>query len=80
MKNSYLKQLKKVWICFNHMGLVAKKTVFGGLRATNRQTSLISAFVICFLESIISKLASSEISIFYLVSVAEETGSNLNFS
>ena len=33
-----------------------------------------SAFVIRFLESIISKLAVSEISIFKLVSVAEETG------
>ena len=35
---------------------------------------LISAFVIHFLKSIISKLASSEISIFYLVSVAEQAG------
>ena len=34
---------------------------------------LISAFVIRFLESIISKLAICQISIFYLVSVAEET-------
>ena len=35
---------------------------------------LISAFVIRFLESIIRKLVTGEISIFYLVSVAEETG------
>ena len=35
---------------------------------------LISAFVIRFLESLISKLASSEIPIFYLVSVSKETG------
>ena len=35
---------------------------------------LISAFVIPLLESFISKLASSEISIFKLVSVAEDTG------
>ena len=35
---------------------------------------LISAFVICFLKSIISKLATGEISIFKLVSEAEETG------
>ena len=41
---------------------------------------LISAFVIRFLESIISKLATSEISIFLLVSVAEETGLNLTLS
>ena len=38
--------------------------------------SLISAFVICFLESVISKLATRELSIFWLVSVAEETGLN----
>ena len=36
--------------------------------------SLISAFVIRFLESITSRLATSEISLFLLVSVAEETG------
>ena len=35
--------------------------------------SLISAFVICCLESTICKLATGEISIFYLVTVAEET-------
>ena len=40
---------------------------------------LTSAFVIHLLERIISKLASSEISIFYLVSVAVETGSSLAF-
>ena len=39
--------------------------------------SLISAFVIHFLESNIYTLATSTISIFYLVSVAEETGLNL---
>ena len=38
---------------------------------------LISAFVIRLLESIISQLASSEISMFYLVSVAEEAGLTL---
>ena len=36
--------------------------------------SLISAFVLGLLESIISRLATREISIFYLVSVAEESG------
>ena len=41
---------------------------------------LISAYVIPFLKCIISKLASREISIFYLVSVAEETGLNLTLS
>ena len=42
--------------------------------------SLISAFVFCSLESIISKLATSEISIFYLVPVAEQAGLNLTLS
>ena len=42
--------------------------------------SLISAFVIRFLESTISKLASSEISIFQLVPVAEQAGLNLTLS
>ena len=36
--------------------------------------SLISAFAIHKLNSIVSKLAPSEISLFYLVSVAEGTG------
>ena len=39
--------------------------------------SLIIAFVILFLESIIWKLATGNISIFKLVSVAEETGFSL---
>ena len=41
---------------------------------------LISAFNIRFLEHIISKVAKSKISIFYLVSVAEETGLSLALS
>ena len=41
---------------------------------------LISAFVICFLENIISKLATNEISIFQLVSVVEETSLSLTLS
>ena len=41
--------------------------------------SLISTFVIHLLESIISKFAKSEFSIFWLVSVAEETGLGLTF-
>ena len=39
--------------------------------------SLISAFVIRFVESIICKLATDEISIFWLVPVAKETGLKL---
>ena len=42
--------------------------------------SLISAFVIRFLESIIRILVKGEISIFYLFSEAEERGFNLAFS
>ena len=38
---------------------------------------MISIFVIRFLERFTSKLATSEISIFYLISVAEETGLDL---
>ena len=42
--------------------------------------NLISTFVICLLESSISELASSKISIFYIVSVAELAGLNLALS
>ena len=42
--------------------------------------SLSSAFVICVLESTISKLATSEISIFLLVPVAEQATLNLTLS
>ena len=42
--------------------------------------SLISAFVIRFLESIICKLATGEISIFQMVSVAKYTGLKLALS
>ena len=61
------------------MGRNASKPVFRGF-AKNTDTgqlkhprTLISAYVIRFLESIICKLAIGEISIFWLVSVAEET-------
>ena len=54
------------------------KTCLSGLRTTKAQTSLciralFSTFVICVLESIISKIETSDILIFYLVSVAKET-------
>ena len=59
------------------MGQNMRKPVSGGSRTTKVQISLgrlVSTFVIRFLESIIiSKLATGEISIFLLVSVAEET-------
>ena len=72
----------KIGISLNflvNMGLDTRKPVFRGF-ANNTGTdqpahlcSLISAFVIRFLESTICKLATGEISIFYIVSVAEET-------
>ena len=68
------------------MGLDARKPDFGGF-ANNTGAdqpahlrSLICAFVIRLLESIISRLATSEISIFWLVTVAEETGLKLALS
>ena len=47
----------------SHMGLNARKPVFGGVNNKGadlpaHQHRLISAFVICFLESVISKLAT----------------------
>ena len=41
---------------------------------------LISAFFVDLLETIISKLSTSEISIFLLVTVAEKTGLSLGLS
>ena len=63
-----------------YLGLDTRKPVFGILRTTKAQTSLpslISAFVIRFLERTICKPAIGEISICLLVSVAEETGLKL---
>ena len=56
-----------------YMGLDARKPVFGG-------GGLISAFVIRLSKSNISRLATSEISLFYLVAVAEETGLKFTLS
>ena len=49
-------------------------------RPASHPHSLISAFAIKCLESIISRLATSEISIFYLVSLAEQAGLILTLS
>ena len=60
-----------------------RKPVFSGLRKTKVQTSLrslVRTFVIHLLESIISKLATSETSISYLVSVAEQADLSLTWS
>ena len=68
------------------MGLVATKPVFRGLQNNKgadqpaHWPSLISAFVIRSLESLISRLAMSKNAILYLVSVAEQVGLNLTFS
>ena len=51
-----------------------------GSGQTAHPLSLISAFVIRLLESIISRLAAFGISIFYLVPVTEQTGFNLILS
>ena len=70
----------------DEMGLNGRKPVCGGSRTTigadqpAHPRSLISAFVIHFLESIISKLATSEIFIFYLGSVAVESCLNHTLS
>ena len=67
-------------------GLGREKTCLRGF-ANNKgaeqpahSRSLISAFVIRLQERIISRLATSEISLFWLVSVAEETGLSFTFS
>ena len=60
------------------MGLDVRKPFFEVWEQKRRRPHrLISTFVICFLESIVSKLATGEISIFQLVSVAMETGLSL---
>ena len=64
------------------MGLHARKPVFGAFRTIKVQISLcthslISDFVARLLESILSNLATSAISLFSLVSVAEKTGLSL---
>ena len=63
------------------MVLHARKLVFGAEGANSKGADPrgpICTFVIRLLENIISELASSEISIFQLVSVAEQAGLNLN--
>ena len=60
------------------MGLSARKPVNNkGADQPAHLRSLFSAFDFCLLESIISRLSTSEISIFLLVSVAEQAGLNL---
>ena len=69
-----------LWKALKYMGLEVRNPVFGSLLTTQAQTSLISIFVIRFWERTLCKLATSEISIFLLVSVAEDTGLKLALS
>ena len=69
--------------CYIIWDFEVRNPVFGGF-VNNKGAdqpahprSLISALFIRFLESIISRLATSKISIFLLVSVAEQAGLNL---
>ena len=71
---------------FCHIGPRREKTCLRGF-ANNTGAdqpahthSLICPFVVRFLESIISRFATSEISIFELVSVAKQAGLNLTLS
>ena len=60
-----------------------EKPVFDGLQTSKTKTSLcspISTFVIRLLENIISRLAGSKITNFWLVSVAEWAGLSLTLS
>ena len=72
--------------CSYYMGLIARKPVFGGFvnytgaDQPAHQCRQISAFIIRLVKSIISRLATSEFSLFYLVSVTEETGLSLVLS
>ena len=66
---------------FSSVVLNARKLVFGAEGANSKgadPSGPICAFVIHLLESTISELASNEILIFQLVSVAEQAGLNLN--
>ena len=63
------------------MGLDVRRPVLGSLLTIKAQTSLrIRAFVIRFLKTIISRLATSKIAIFLLVSEAEQAGLSLALS
>ena len=68
-----------------HMSQVMRKCVLCHMRTTKAQISmrirgLISSFVVRSSDSIISLVSRSEISRFYLVSVAEQAGLNVTRS
>ena len=58
---------------------VVRRTACASAQSDQRRRSLISAFAIHKLNSIILKLAPSEISLFCLVSVAEKAGFGIIF-
>ena len=62
------------------LDLDARNPVFGGADQPGLPLRLISAFFFRILESILSNLAANEISLFQLVSMAEETGLSLALS
>ena len=84
----WVQTLCKIYAAFIYfyMGLRREKPCLQGFANNTgadqpaHPRSLISAFVIHFVESIICKLAPGEISIFWLVPVAKETGLKLTLS
>ena len=70
---------------FYHFGRDSRNLIllYANSKGANQSAhprSLISAFVVRFLEHIMTLLAMRKISILKLVSVAEKTGSNLTWS
>ena len=74
--NNFQTAVRWCEIGISQMGLDAWEPVFDDLHLR----SLISAFVISLLESAISKLATSEKSLLYLVSVAEQASLRMTWS
>ena len=72
-------QRLKIWALTRETCLRGFANNTGADQPAHRR-SLISAFVTPFVESIICKLATGEISIFWLVPVAKETGLKLALS
>ena len=84
-RTAHCDSLARAFTAHTHMGLDVRNSAFGfannkGADQPAHMPSLISTFVVRLLESIISKLATGEISLLLLVSVAEETGLSLDLS
>ena len=85
MENYYIQTVTLVTAQQQHMGRNVKNYLqwFANNKGADQPVhphSLISTFVIPFAECIISKLATSAISFFYLVSIAKEIGLSLALS